>query len=68
MVNYKSLTIYITIMSEFAGFWETELEKVVQKLAKGGAARVIDHEGHEVIVKVEIIDPGREEQNDNAWA
>jgi hypothetical protein len=55
-------------MSEFAGFWETELEKVVQKLAKGGAARVIDHEGKEVIVRVETIDPGREEINDNAWA
>ena len=55
-------------MSEFAGFWETELERVVQKLSKGGAARVIDHDGHEVIVKVEIIDPGREEQNDTAWA
>lgn len=55
-------------MSELAGLWETELEKVVQKLAKGGSARVIDHEGHEMIVKVEIIDPGREETNDNAWA
>ncbi len=55
-------------MSEFAGFWETELERVVQKLAKGGAARVIDHEGKEVIVRVEAIDPGREETNDNAWA
>ncbi len=55
-------------MSEFAGFWETELERVVQKLQKGGAVRVIDHDGHEVIVKVETIDPGREEPNDNAWA
>jgi len=55
-------------MSEFAGFWETELERVVQKLAKGGAVRVIDHTGHEVIVKVEVIDPGREEINDHAWA
>ncbi len=55
-------------MSEFAGFWETELERVVQKLAKGGAARVIDHEGKEVIVRVEPIDPGREDTNDTAWA
>ncbi len=55
-------------MSEFAGFWETELERVVQKLSKGGAARVIDHDGHEVIVKVETIDPGREQENDTAWA
>ncbi len=55
-------------MSEFAGFWETELERVVQKLAKGGAVRVVDHNGHEVIVKVEAIDPGREEINDHAWA
>ena len=55
-------------MSEVAGFWETELERVVQKMAKGGAIRVIDHDGHETIVRVETIDPGREESNDNAWA
>jgi len=48
------------IMSEVAGFWETELEKVVQKLiATGGAVRVTDHEGKKVIVKVESIDPAR---------
>ena len=55
-------------MSEFAGFWETELERVVQKLGKGGAVRVIDHDGKEVIVKVETIDPARVEINDTAWA
>jgi hypothetical protein len=54
-------------MSEVAGFWETELERVVQKLGKGGAVRVIDHDGHEVIVKVEQIDPARVETQ-NAWA
>ena len=68
MTSYKSSPIYITVMSEFAGFWETELERVVQKLSKGGAVRVIDHDGKEVIVKVEIIDPGREQENDTAWA
>lgn len=46
-------------MSEVAGFWETELQRVVQKLGKGGAVRAVDHEGQEVIVKVETIDPAR---------
>ena len=55
-------------MSEFAGFWETELEKVVQKIGKGGVARVLDHDGHRVIIKVEEIDPARCERNDDAWA
>jgi hypothetical protein len=68
MANYKSSAIYITLMSELAGFWETELERVVQKLSKGGAVRVLDHDGREVVVKVEPIDPGREEINDHAWA
>ena len=54
-------------MSEVAGFWEPELERVVRKLSKGGAARVIDHEGNEVIVKVETIDPARVDTQ-NAWA
>ena len=53
-------------MSEVAGLWETELERVVQKLGKGGAVRVIDHDGHEVIVKVETIDPARIDF-DTAW-
>ena len=55
-------------MSEFAGFWETELERVVQKLGKGGAVRVMDRDGNEIIVKVEAIDPGRADTNDTAWA
>ena len=46
-------------MSEIAGLWETELEKVVQKLGKGGAVKVTDHEGKKVIIKLKSIDPAR---------
>lgn len=67
MTSYKSLPIFITFMTEVEGFWEIELEGVVQKLQKGGAIRVIDHKGKEVIVKVESIDPARID-TDHAWA
>jgi len=67
MTNYKAFSIFITFMTEVEGFWEIELEGVVQKLQKGGAIRVIDHDGKEVIVKVESIDPARID-TDHAWA
>lgn len=67
MTNYKTTAIFITFMTEVEGFWEAELEGVVQKLSKGGAIRVIDHDGKEVIVKVESIDPARID-TEHAWA
>jgi len=54
-------------MSGKTGFWKTELEQMVQKLGKGGAFRVIDDDGKEILVKVEEIDPARVE-NEDAWA
>jgi len=54
-------------MSEFAGFLETELKRVVTRLSNGGAVRVINHYGKEAIVKVEQIDPARFETQE-AWA
>jgi len=54
-------------MAKYAGFWETELEKVVRKLGTGGAARVKDHNGKEVVVKLEKIDPARCGPDDG-WA
>jgi len=46
-------------MSEIAGLWEDELERIVQKLAKGGAAKVENHEHKRIMVKVEPIDEWR---------
>ncbi len=67
MTSYKSFLIYILFMARVEGFWETELEGVVQRLRNGGAVRMIDHEGKEVIVRVETINPARIAELD-AWA
>ncbi len=67
MTNYKCFLIYILFMARVEGFWETELEGVVQRLRNGGAVRMIDHEGKEVIVRVESINPARIAELD-AWA
>ncbi|HLF55081.1 MAG TPA: hypothetical protein VI612_05175 [Candidatus Nanoarchaeia archaeon] len=54
-------------MARVEGFWETELEGVVQRLRNGGAVRMVDHEGKEVIVRVETINPARIAELDS-WA
>ena len=59
MTSYKLSPVYIVIMSELAGFWETELENVVQRMQKGGAVKIVNHKGNEVIIKVAKIDPAR---------
>ncbi len=46
-------------MSEVAGFWECELERVVQRMQQGGAVRVHNDDGSETIVRVKRIDPAR---------
>lgn len=67
MTRYKSFLIYILFMARVEGFWETELEGVVQRLRNGGAVRMVDHEGKEVIVRVETINPARIAELDS-WA
>jgi len=59
MTSYKSITIYITIMSEVEGFTDCELERVVQKMQQGGVARVINDDGSETLIRVKKIDEGR---------
>ena len=54
-------------MARVEGFWETELEGVVQRLRNGGAVRMVDHEGKEVIVRVETINTARIAELDS-WA
>ncbi len=50
-------------MSEFAGLWSYELQSVVQRMQYGGAVRLVNHDGAEVIVRVAKIDPARFESN-----
>lgn len=67
MINYKSPTNYIILtMTEVAGFWDVELEQMVQKLQEGGAVRAMNHYGKPVIVRVKRINPGRFGENDDA--
>lgn len=51
-------------MSELMGLWEIELERVVQRLQKGGSVRTKSHDGRQVIVRVKRINPGRCGPND----
>lgn len=45
-------------MSLLTSLSDCELERVIQKLRKGGSAHVAD-DGHDVLVKVKRIDPER---------
>jgi len=45
-------------MSLLTSLSDCELEQVIQKLRKGGSARIAD-DGHDVLVKVKKIDPER---------
>ncbi len=46
-------------MSEFAGLWDYELQSVVERMQQGGAVRLVNKAGSEVIVRVEKLDPAR---------
>ncbi|GEM_PF-6843345 len=60
MTTYKSLFDYIIHeMSMVAGFWDCELNRIVQKIQSGGAVRVTNDDGSETIVRVERLDPAR---------
>ncbi len=59
MTSYKWLETIYYRMSEYAGFWDTELERVVQKLQHGGIAKTMNHNGNEVVVRVKKLDNGR---------
>ena len=60
MTTYISSAIYIIVeMSMVAGFWECELNRIVQKVQNGGAVRVMNDDGSETIVRVEKMDPAR---------
>jgi len=46
-------------MGEVAGLWEYELETLVGLSTKNGAMHVTNHNGKDVVVKVEHIAPER---------
>lgn len=46
------------------GLWDVELERVVQRLQKGGTVKTVNHEGRDVLVRVKRINPGRCGPND----
>ena len=54
-------------MTKLEGFWDTELRKVVKRVQSGGAVRVLDQDGEEVIVRVMPINPARIGKMDG-WA
>lgn len=59
MTNYKWFANYIIRMRQVAGFWESDLRRIVQKLQAGGAVKVTNDSGNEAIVRVEPLDPAR---------
>lgn len=55
-------------MSEVAGLWGFELEKVIRQLTRGGTAKVVNHNGKNVLIKVEKIAEERCGSNTEAYA
>lgn len=55
-------------MDEVAGIWDYELERIVQRMLRGGATAVKNHDGEKVVVRVEKIEKGRCGSNTEGYA
>lgn len=46
-------------MSEVAGLWDYELERIVQRLGESGAVEMVNHLGKKIVVRINHIAPER---------